>query len=207
MVGGTSMNQTLALALTQRLGLRSNWLTDAIQVIGGSVFVALLAQIRIPLPFTPVPITGQTLGVLLVAAALGRLRGSLSLGLYVSGGAAGLPFFAANTSGLAYLLGPTGGYLVGFILAGYVVGALAEKGWDRSVPRVAFMFFVGEAIILGLGALYLSRFVGPERALIAGVLPFIPGDLLKAALAALLLPLVWKITSPLSRVTRTKQME
>jgi len=192
------MNQTLAITLTQRLGLRSGWLTSAIQVVSGSILVALLAQIRIPLPFTPVPITGQTLGVLLVAAALGRLRGSLSLILYILGGAAGLPFFAGSTSGLAYLLGPTGGYLLGFVLAGYVVGALAERGWDQSMPKVAIMFLAGEIIILGLGALYLARFVGPERALVAGVLPFIPGDLLKAALAALLLPFAWKMTSPLS---------
>lgn len=102
-------------------------------VVAGSLLVALLAQVSIPLPFTPVPVTGQTLGVLLVGGALGSRLGAASLALYLGEGAIGLPVFAGGVGGLP--VGPTGGYLVGFVLMAYVVGYLAERGWDRSWGR------------------------------------------------------------------------
>jgi biotin transport system substrate-specific component len=117
-------------------------LYDAVLVVTGSVFIALLAQVAIPLPFSPVPITGQTFAVLLVGVLLGSRRGGLGVLLYLLEGAAGLPFFAGGTAGLARLAGPTGGYLVGFVVAAIVVGLLAERGWDRRIW--------GQVFILGL---------------------------------------------------------
>ncbi|MDT8897414.1 biotin transporter BioY [Thermanaerothrix sp. 4228-RoL] len=190
------MNRPLALTLTARIGLRSSGLPNILLVAAGSLLVAGLAQIRIPLPFTPVPITGQTLGVFLVGATMGSSRAALSLGLYLLAGSLGLPFFAGGASGWNHVFGPTGGYLLGFILAAYVVGHLAERGWDRSILRVAAMFAIGEAIILGLGALVLSRFIGLEKAWLGGILPFLPGDAFKALIAALLLPTAHKIIDP-----------
>ncbi|WP_299024541.1 biotin transporter BioY [uncultured Thermanaerothrix sp.] len=182
------MNRPLALTLTARMGIRQHGLQDALLILGGSLLVAGLAQIRIPLPFTPVPITGQTLGVFLVGATLGSHRAALSLGLYLLEGVVGLPVFAGGASGLVHLLGPTGGYLLGFVVAAYAVGWLAERGWDRSTVSVIMMFTLGELIILGLGSLVLARFIGLEHAWLGGVMPFLPGDALKAFLSALLLP-------------------
>ena len=166
---------------------------DALLILGGSLFTALMAQITIPLPFTPVPITGQTLAVLLVGAALGSRRGALSMAAYVVEGALGLPVFAGGTAGLKRLTGPTGGYLIGFIAAAFVTGWLAERGWDRRPLSTALAMLTGNAVIYLFGlpwlALFLGGFSGPKGALALGLLPFIPGDLLKLALAAFLLPL------------------
>ncbi len=187
------MHETLALNFTRRLGIRQGWLTNFAFVVLGTLIVALLAQVRIPLPFTPVPVTGQTLGVLLVAAALGFRRGTASLGLYVTAGIAGLPFFTGGGAGLAALTGPTGGYLVGFVAAAALVGFLAERGWDRTWYKVAALFSLGSLVIYFFGAAYLSTLIGLDKAWAAGVLPFIPGDILKAALAAWILPAAWKL--------------
>ncbi len=170
---------------------------DAALVLGGSLLTALMAQIAIPLPFTPVPITGQTLAVLLVGAALGSRRGALSMAAYVLEGVLGLPVFAGGTAGLARLLGPTGGYLVGFIAAAFVTGWLAERGWDRRLLTAALAMLAGNVVIYLFGLPWLARFtggfLGPKGALVLGLLPFIPGDLVKLALAALLLPSAWWI--------------
>ena len=144
------------------------------------------------LPFTPVPVTGLTLGVLLVGAALGSQRGALALALYLLEGAAGLPVFAGGGSGPAWLLGPTAGYLWSAPLAAWVVGKLAEKQWDRA-PSTAFCAMVaGNISIYAVALPWLALFVGPGQVLATGLLPFIPGDLLKAALATALLPAAWK---------------
>lgn len=187
------MNETLALTLTHRAGLRLSAVTNAALILLGALIVALLAQVRIALPFTPVPITGQTLGVLLVAAALGSHRGAASLGLYLGGGLAGLPFFSGGGSGLAYLSGPTGGYLVGFLAAAALVGWLAEHGWTRTAYKTAALFTLGSLVIYAFGAASLAAFVGLRQALMVGVWPFLPGDALKAILAAALLPAAWKM--------------
>src|ERR671925_1026047 len=118
---------TLRLAVFPRPGL----LTDALLVLGGAGFVALAAQVSIDLPFTPVPITGQTFAVLLVGAGLGALLGLASLGLYLFVGALGAPVYADGTHGWDVITGPTGGYLVGFVLAGGLIGLLAPRPWDR----------------------------------------------------------------------------
>lgn len=185
---------TLAPALSTRyFPHTAAWLRDLFLITISALFVAAFAQIRIPLPFTPVPLTGQTFAVLLVGAALGSKRGAASLALYTLMGALGLPFFAGGASGLAYLSGPTLGYLVGFVAAAYVVGLLAEKGLERSVRTSLVPFLIGTLIIYIFGAGWLTILFGAEQALALGVLPFLVGDAIKIALAALALPMAWKL--------------
>ena len=172
---------------------RYTLLYDMALVVGGSLVVAMSAQVAIPLPFSPVPISAQTLAVLLMGALLGSRRGALCLATYVLEGAAGLPVFAGGRGGIVHLLGPTGGYLVGFIAAAFAVGLLAERGWDRRVSTTLLMMLLGNALIYVFGLPWLARFVGGERVLALGLLPFIPGDLLKLTLSAALLPSGWKV--------------
>jgi len=167
---------------------------EALLVFTGSLFVAGMAQVRLPLPFTPVPITGQTFAVLLVGAALGARLGVLSLALYLVEGLAGLPFFAGGASGLTALFGPTGGYLVGFVAAAYLVGLLAERGGDRRVRTAVPIFLAGEAVIYLFGLPWLGFFVGFRQALALGLFPFLVGDVLKLAAAALALPAAWRLS-------------
>lgn len=167
-------------------------LYDIAWIAGGTLFITLSAQVAIPLPFSPVPITGQTLAVLLTGALLGSRRGSLCLLLYLAEGAFGLPVFAGGMAGPARLLGPTGGYLVGFMPAAFLTGLLAERGWDRRVRTSLLAMLLGNAVIYAFGLPWLARFVGGERVLASGLLPFIPGDLLKLILATTLLPSGWK---------------
>jgi biotin transport system substrate-specific component len=167
---------------------------DASLIVGASLLVALMAQVSIPLPFSPVPITGQTFAVLLVGAALGARRGAASLLLYLLEGAVGLPIFAGGMAGPAVFLGPTGGYLVGFVAAAWLVGALAGRGLDRRLPLSLLAFLAGEIAIFLCGAAVLTFHVGPANALPLGVIPFIPGELIKIALAAAALPAAWKLT-------------
>lgn len=169
---------------------------DIAVVVGGVLLTAISAQVIIPLPFTPVPITGQTFAVLLTAAALGPLRGMLTQALYVLFGLA-LPFYAGAASGPEVILGATGGYLLSYPLVGLVVGWLARRGWDRSPLGTAGAFLAGSAVIYVLGVPWLAAVVGygPSEALAAGLLPFVPGDLLKAVLAAGLLPSAWRLAN------------
>jgi biotin transport system substrate-specific component len=169
------------------------WLRDVLLITIGAFFVAVLAQVRIPLPFTPIPLTGQTFAVLLVGAALGSKRGAASLGLYTLMGALGLPFFAGGASGLAYMSGPTLGYLIGFVAAAFVVGLLAERGLERSVRTSLVPFVAGMLVIYLFGAGWLAVLFGVEQALTLGALPFIAGDAIKMVLAALALPAAWRL--------------
>jgi biotin transport system substrate-specific component len=165
---------------------------DAALIVGGSLVVALAAQASIRLPFSPVPVTGQTLAVLLVGALLGSRRGALSIIAYLFHGFAGLPVFAGGASGLAYATGPTGGYLAGFVAAAFVVGWLAERGWDRHVLTAALAMALGSVALYACGLTWLSLFVG-RQAPALGLAPFVAGDVLKLILASLLLPSGWKL--------------
>lgn len=158
-------------------------------VLMGSWLVALLARLQIPIG--PVPITGQTLGVLLVGMLLGSRRGAISLMLYLTQGALGLPFFSAG-GGPLRLVGPTGGYLLGFVLAAFMVGLLSERGWDRKVWKTALAMTIGNIVIYLPGLLWLSRFVPGDSLLVTGLLPFLPGDAFKIVLAMLILPSAWR---------------
>ncbi len=179
----TSRTRPLALGLAP-----SGLWVRAVLIILGSALIALAAQIAVPLPFSPVPVTGQTFAVLLVAAALGPRFGPASVALYVVEGLVGLPVFAGGTSGPARIAGPTGGYLAGFILAAYVVGFLAERGWDRRIWTCALAMLAGEVVIYVFGLAALSRYPLPNGVLEAGLLPFLIGDAYKMALATIALP-------------------
>lgn len=144
------------------------------------------------LPFSPVPITGQTFGVLLVAMALGRVRGTGIVLAYLLEGALGLPVFAGGTAGLAKFMGPTGGYLIGFVAAAYLVGYLADKGWDRKYFSSVLAMSLGTAVIFLFGLSWLAYFVPTQALLTAGLYPFVQGALVKIALASVVLPSVWK---------------
>jgi biotin transporter BioY len=166
---------------------------DSGLVIAGSLFIALSAQLAVRLPFSPVPITGQTLAVLLTGALLGSRRGALSTLAYIAEGLAGLPVFAGGAAGIMHLFGPTGGYLVGFVAAAFVAGRLAERGWDRHMAWAAVAMLLGNLVLYAPALAWLSRFVGAEKALALGLYPFIAGDLLKIGFAAAMLPLGWKL--------------
>jgi biotin transport system substrate-specific component len=188
------MHTTLAPTITHRVLPRANaLLRDGLLILVGSLIVAALAQVRIPLAFTPVPITGQTFAVLLVGAALGARRGAACLLLYLGQGLAGLPVFTSGGHGLAHLAGPTGGYLIGFVAAAAIVGALCERGLDRRWETALLPFLAGEAVIYLFALPWLALFVGASAALSKGLLPFLAGDLIKLSLAALLLPSTWRL--------------
>lgn len=188
-----SMHGSGALTLTDLFVPRRGILADGLLVFGASLFIALAAQAAVPLPFTPVPVTGQTFAVLLVGALLGSRRGALAVGAYLAEGGAGLPVFAGGAGGAAHLLGPTAGYLFAFLPAAWIVGLFCERGWDRRTAATAGAMSVGTAVILAGGASRLAVVVGAERAVALGVTPFLAGAALQIALAAALLPAAWRV--------------
>lgn len=171
----------------------SGLIFDSVAVVVASLFIAVCAQAQIPLPFTPVPLSGGTLGVLYAGALLGSRRGAAAVVLYLLEGSAGLPVFSGGAAGFLHLLGPTGGYLVGFPVGAFMTGLLAERGWDRTPGRAFLAMLAGSLPIFALGLLGLSRFVPAETLLAQGLWPFVPGDLLKSGASAGLLPLGWKL--------------
>lgn len=166
-------------------------LWQAVLVVAGSALIALGAQIAVPLPFSPVPVTGQTFAVLLVAASLGRL-GIAGVVLYIIEGAVGLPVFAGGAAGFARLAGPTGGYLAGFVLAAFVLAWCVDRGFDRRIGTALLAMLAAEVAIYACGVLWLARFPLGVPVLEAGLYPFIPGDLLKLIAAGLALPTAWR---------------
>ncbi|WP_415936231.1 biotin transporter BioY [Streptomyces sp. 039-1] len=165
---------------------------DVALVVGGAALTGLAAQISLPVPGSPVPVTGQTFAALLVGTALGARRSFLSLAVYALVGMAGVPWFAGGGSGAA---APSFGYVLGMLLASTVVGSLARRGADRSVLRMAGTMLIGEAIVYAIGVPYLALATGmsASAAVAAGLTPFLIGDVLKAALAMGLLPTAWKL--------------
>ncbi|MFJ2348332.1 biotin transporter BioY [Streptomyces antimycoticus] len=165
---------------------------DTALVIGGAVLTGLAAQISVPVPGSPVPVTGQTFAALLVGTSLGARRGFLSLALYTLVGMAGVPWFAEGSSGAAM---PSFGYVLGMLLAATVVGALARRGGDRGVLRIAGTMAVGSAVTYAVGVPYLAlaTHISLGEAVAAGLTPFLIGDALKAALAMGALPAAWKL--------------
>jgi biotin transporter BioY len=159
---------------------QSSMTIDIGLVLAFSLLIGLLAHLVIPLPFTPVPVTGQTFGVLLTGAVLGSRLGTATLLAYVVEGTAGLPVFAAGTHGPA-----TYGYLAGFVAAAFVVGWLVEHGWDRNAPRLLAAMVAGEVAIYVFGLLWLARFVPASKVLAFGLFPFLLGDAVKLVAAAI----------------------
>ncbi|HEX6146985.1 MAG TPA: biotin transporter BioY [Acidimicrobiia bacterium] len=182
-------------AIARRVLPRSR-VNSVLLVIGAAALTALAAQWEIHLPFTPVPVTGQTFAVLLTGAALGMRLGAAGQGLYVVAGALGMPVYSGGAAGWeAARAAGTTGYLVGFVVAAGVVGFMAERRQDRTFPTMFTAFIVGSFIIYGFGVIGLMIIfdMSINEAIVAGVVPFVFGDLIKAAAAGLLLPASWKL--------------
>jgi biotin transport system substrate-specific component len=168
---------------------------NAVLVVGGAAFVGLAAQVAVPLPWTPVPVTGQTFAVLLTAAALGTWRGVASMLLYALMGVVGVPWFAGGSSAFqGGALVVSFGYIIGFIAAAAIVGHLAERGATRTALRTAGLMVLGNLVIYSIGVLWLGAAIDVSlaRAIELGAQPFVLGDALKVALAAGLFPMAWR---------------
>ena len=165
---------------------------DVILVLSFSLLTALFAQASFWIGL--VPITGQTLAVLLAGLLLGSVRGALSQIVYLLVGLTGIPFWfaAGGTLGIARLIGPTGGYLIGFVFVAFLVGKLAERGWDKKIKTAILAMLIGNIVIYIFGLSWLANFIPLKGLLVAGLYPFILGDALKILLAGLVLPMGWR---------------
>lgn len=177
--------------------LSQSWLKRVAMALAGTALLTLSAKISIP--FIPVPLTMQTLVVLLLGFVFGARLAFLTVGLYLLQGALGLPVFAGTPVkgiGLAYMVGPTGGYLVGFLIAAVTCGKLADAGWGKNLLTTFSGMVIGNLIIYLCGLTWLANFVGfGEKLFQLGILPFLLGDLLKIGLAMVILPSLWKLTN------------
>lgn len=176
------------------VGGRSGLLRPALIAVAGSLLLIVSAKIQVP--FWPVPMTLQTLAVLLIGITFGARLGTAAVILYLLEGALGLPVFAGSPArgiGIAYMIGPTGGYLLGFLAATLVLGYFARRGWDRGIATALLAMLTAEAVIFLFGVGWLAALMGFETAVAAGLLPFLPGEALKLALAAALLPFSWRL--------------
>ena len=173
---------------------RSTALTNAGFVITGVAFISLLAQIAIPVPGSPVPVTGQTLGVLLLATSYGATLGTTTFFTYLLVGALGAPVFANGGSGIERIVGATGGYLVGMLLTSALLGYLGGRRWDQKFKTALPAMLIGNVITFGFGLLWLHQYTGKDWAwtISAGFTPFIIGEILKIAIAGTSLPLSWQ---------------
>lgn len=194
-----SAHSALAPTLFPFAGNRT--VQDVVLVLAGTLLIAIAAKIKVP--FFPVPMTLQALAIMLIAATYGFRLGTITVIAYLGEGLLGLPVFTNTPPAVAgplYFLGPTGGYLIGFVALAMIVGFAADRGWDRSTIKLFAAIIAGEAIMFALGFVWLAWFaslssgatgLGAETALAAGVTPFIWGDLLKSALTAFLVPAAW----------------
>jgi biotin transport system substrate-specific component len=190
--GITIADFLVPIRVGERMGTR---LRHIALIAIGALFIFLTAKIAIPVPGSPVPITGQTFGVLLVGGALGFRRGAASIALYILIGLVGLPFFAEGKGGVSVILGATGGYLVGFLVAGSVVGRLAELGWDRRIIGALGAMAIGNVVIYLVGVPWLMAVAHYDLAtgIAKGLTPFLLGDAIKLILAAAAFPAAWWI--------------
>jgi biotin transport system substrate-specific component len=186
------------LVLADRI-LPRHLVVDAVLVVVGAGLVGGLAQLFVPL--WPVPVTGQTLGVLLVGATLGAVRGGIAMVVYAAFGIIGVPWFSDASSGWGVVAGPTGGYIIGFIASAVLVGWFSEREWDRKLFKAIAIFLGGSAVVFAFGLPWLAFALGLnlEQTLEGGFYPFIIGGLIKAAIAGVLLPLAWFGADKLSR--------
>ena len=187
------VHPTLAGAVwPEQASSRSRIIRAALLAIAGTGILMLSARTQVP--FIPVPMTLQTLVVLLIGATFGTRLATATIVLYLLEGALGLPVFAGTPEkgiGLAYMMGPTGGFLIGYVVSAAIVGWFAERGADRSFPRLLGAMAVGNGIVFALGFAWLAHFIGAASAFQFGVAPFIAGDVVKTLLAALLVPAAW----------------
>ena len=183
-----AFDATLAAAVWPARRSRS-LMRDAALVFGGALALAVSAKIQVP--FYPVPLTLQTLVVLILAAAFGARLGVAAVALYLVEGLVGAPVFAGAVAGPAYMAGPTGGYLAGFLASAALTGFLAERGWGRSWLRLVAAMTIGHAVIFAFGFAWLAALVGPEKAFALGVAPFALATVVKTLLAATIVAAAW----------------
>ncbi|MFC4352779.1 biotin transporter BioY [Fodinicurvata halophila] len=181
---------TLAHAIWPAAGGLAALPRALVLMLAGTFVLAISAKVQVP--FWPVPVTLQSLAVLVIGMSFGLRLGTATLALYLVQGAIGLPVFASG-AGLAYLAGPTAGYLFGFVAAAALVGWLAERGWDRTIWLSMAAMTLGTLVLMGSGVAWLATLIGFEQAIASGFTPFIVGGLLKIVLGALMLPSVWKL--------------
>ncbi|EQC50599.1 biotin transporter BioY [Bacteriovorax sp. DB6_IX] len=172
--------------------LKKGHLTNLLLIVAGVVFLALMAQVAIELPFSPVPITGQTLGVLIIGSLYGARRATMTTLSYLVVGAVGMPVFSAGSFGLAKILGPTGGYLIGFVIAAAVMGIFAQHKKDRNLWHALVSFAIGHTLVFACGLTWLSFYVGVDKTFQLGLFPFIPGMIVKTVLAAGVTSTIWQ---------------
>jgi biotin transport system substrate-specific component len=181
------MTTSIPAVLNERV-IRGRALTNVALIIGGSALIAIAAQIAIPVPFTPVPLTLQPIAVLLVGAALGSTRGAAAASLYLLEGLSGLPVFSRGHAGPLWLIGPTAGYLYSFPFAAFIAGWFSERGWGNTVARSVCGMLIAFAVIYLGGWSWLAITFGPRAALTMGVAPFVVADAIKVVIGAALLP-------------------
>lgn len=174
---------------------QSNLITNSALAFGGVAFLAVMAQIALPIPGSPVPVTGQTLGALLIGASYGRALGATTFALYLGIGIAGAPIFSQQGHGIAKVVGPTGGYLIGMFLATIVLSFLASKKWDKKISTSILSMLIGQVLIFIPGLIWLQQSTGKDWSwtINAGLTPFIFGEILKLAIAASALPVLWRV--------------
>jgi biotin transport system substrate-specific component len=191
-------NQSYAVSFRPQLK-KEALLYDFVLIIGASIFIAVSAQIAFNVPFSPVPVTGQTFAVILTGALLGSRRGSLAVITYLFEGISGLPVFAHAQFGLIHLFGPTGGYLIGFIPAAFICGFLVENGWGKTFLSSTGIMFVGTIVIFISGLTWLKIFVGNENIWVMGFYPYLTGAVIKIVLAASIYRLSWQVIDKYSK--------
>ncbi|MER9849975.1 biotin transporter BioY [Mesorhizobium sp. M0106] len=192
MANATTMRPLISLALPEKGAARLAG--QLLLAVAGTLLLILSAKTKVMLG--PVDISMQTLAVFLIAASFGMRLGVATLLLYMAEGALGLPVFQSTPEkgiGIAYMLGSTGGYLVGFVVMAAIVGWAADRGWDRHPIKLFNAMLVAEIVMMAMGFAWLALLIGPEKSWQFGVLPFIVGDLIKVALAASLVPAVWSL--------------
>ena len=180
---------------------QSSLLTQAALSAGGVLFLAAMAQIAIPVPGSPVPVTGQTLGVLLIGTTYGSGLGLATFAIYLLAGIAGAPVFAGASFGVEKITGATGGYLIGMMVATYLLGLLAKRRLDQRFLTSLPSMLLGTLIIFSFGLLWLHHFTGKDWAwtIAAGFTPFIVGEAIKIAIAGTSLPILWRLVNPKKR--------
>jgi biotin transport system substrate-specific component len=188
----SSPSTLVGLLWPSRDDARFSVLRAIVLMVAGTVLLTLSAKVQVPLPY--VPMTLQTLVVLIIGASYGWRLGGATIGLYLMQGAMGMPVFAGPTAGVGYFMGPTGGFLFGFLAAAVAMGFMAERGWDRSLLRVIVMMSVGHALIFAVGLAQLSLVMPFAKAWTVGAAPFIAATLVKTALAVALMQAAWSVT-------------
>ncbi len=196
-LAGMMPSNSILYRIAGVMPISSHMAAKTFLVVVGSLLLAASAQLKIPL--YPVPVTGQTLVVLLIGMTYGPWLGGVTVATYLLQGLLGLPVFAGGAFGIATLLGPTGGYLLGFLAASSTMGFLAERGMGRHIISTLIAMMIGNIVIYLMGATWLASFIGVEKALASGVLPFLYGDALKLLVAAGLMPLAWRLVEGLRK--------